>query len=198
MFIYDLTIFLTSTAFVNTKAKYGIPLSRYTVFLQNCPLERRSKVVVFLLTHKKLVAALDKAQLGIAQFVRDPRLPRDLKVKDPLVADLAQGPYDLVKINRSVIKGHPMLVGHAVVIGDMKRLQSRARLQDKIAVSLYRQVQVPRIKADAELLASHTLDHIQKLLCAFVDQLGALRGAQAEIFKADGDIPALDILGDLL
>ena len=43
MFIYDLAIFLTSTAFVDTKAKYGIPLSRYTVFLQNCPLERRSK-----------------------------------------------------------------------------------------------------------------------------------------------------------
>ena len=38
MFIYDLAIFLTSTAFVDTKAKYGIPLSRYTVFLQNCPL----------------------------------------------------------------------------------------------------------------------------------------------------------------
>ena len=38
MFIYDLAIFLTSTAFVDTKAKHGIPLSRYTVFLQNCPL----------------------------------------------------------------------------------------------------------------------------------------------------------------
>jgi|GEM_PF-3043627 len=38
MFIYDLSIFLTSTAFVPTNAKYGIPLSRYTVFLQNCPL----------------------------------------------------------------------------------------------------------------------------------------------------------------
>ena len=43
MFIYDLAVFLTSTAFVDTKAKYGIPLSRYTVFLQNCPLERLSK-----------------------------------------------------------------------------------------------------------------------------------------------------------
>ena len=38
MFIYALSIFLTSTAFVSTNAKYGIPLSRYTVFLQNCPL----------------------------------------------------------------------------------------------------------------------------------------------------------------
>ena len=47
MFIYDLAIFLTSTAFVDTKAKYGIPLSRYTVFLQNCPLERRSKGGLF-------------------------------------------------------------------------------------------------------------------------------------------------------
>ena len=34
MFIYDLAIFLTSTAFVDTNAKYGIPLSRYTVFLK--------------------------------------------------------------------------------------------------------------------------------------------------------------------
>ena len=32
MFAYNLSIFLTSTAFVDTKAKYGIPLSRYTVF----------------------------------------------------------------------------------------------------------------------------------------------------------------------
>ena len=39
MFIYDLAIFLTSTAFVDTKAKYGIPLSKYTVFLKTCPLE---------------------------------------------------------------------------------------------------------------------------------------------------------------
>ncbi len=48
MFIYDLSIFLTSTAFVSTNAKYGISLSRYTVFLQNCPLEYRSKSVFFL------------------------------------------------------------------------------------------------------------------------------------------------------
>ena len=34
-----LSIFLTSTAFVSTNTKYGIPLSRYTVFLKNCPLE---------------------------------------------------------------------------------------------------------------------------------------------------------------
>ena len=38
MFIYDLSFFLTSTAFVPTNAKYGIPLSRYTVFFENCPL----------------------------------------------------------------------------------------------------------------------------------------------------------------
>ena len=30
--------FLTSTAFVSKNTKYGIPLSRYTVFLQNSPL----------------------------------------------------------------------------------------------------------------------------------------------------------------
>ncbi len=34
MFIYDLSFFLTSTAFVDTNAKYGIPLLRYTVFLK--------------------------------------------------------------------------------------------------------------------------------------------------------------------
>ncbi len=38
MFIYGLSIFLTSTAFVATNAKYGIPLSRYAVFFKNCPL----------------------------------------------------------------------------------------------------------------------------------------------------------------
>ena len=31
-FTYSLSIFLTSTAFVSTNAKYGIPLSRYAVF----------------------------------------------------------------------------------------------------------------------------------------------------------------------
>ena len=35
MFTYALSIFLTSTAFVSTNAKYGIPLSRYAVFLYN-------------------------------------------------------------------------------------------------------------------------------------------------------------------
>jgi len=34
MFIYNLSIFLTSTASVSTNAKYGIPLSRYAVFLK--------------------------------------------------------------------------------------------------------------------------------------------------------------------
>ena len=48
MFIYDLAISLTSTVFVDTKAKCGIPLSRYTVFLQNCPLERHSNRYLFL------------------------------------------------------------------------------------------------------------------------------------------------------
>ena len=34
MFTYGLSIFLTSTAFVDTNAKYGIPLLRYAVFLK--------------------------------------------------------------------------------------------------------------------------------------------------------------------
>ena len=44
MFIYDLSIFLTSTAFVDTNAKYGIPLLRYTVFFENYPLGYDPKV----------------------------------------------------------------------------------------------------------------------------------------------------------
>ena len=43
MFTYNLSIFLASTAFVDTNTKYGIPLSRYTVFFENCPLENSSK-----------------------------------------------------------------------------------------------------------------------------------------------------------
>ena len=38
MFIYTFSIFLASTAFVDTNAKYGISLSRYTVFLKKSPL----------------------------------------------------------------------------------------------------------------------------------------------------------------
>ena len=34
MFIYDLAIFLTSTAFVVTNAKYGISRKGYTAFLK--------------------------------------------------------------------------------------------------------------------------------------------------------------------
>ena len=30
----SISVFLTSTAFVDTNEKYGIPLSRYTVFLK--------------------------------------------------------------------------------------------------------------------------------------------------------------------
>ena len=34
MFIYALSIFLASTAFASTNAKYGVPLPRYAVFLK--------------------------------------------------------------------------------------------------------------------------------------------------------------------
>ena len=37
MFIYGLSIFLTSTAFVDTNAKYGTPQERYAVFLKTVP-----------------------------------------------------------------------------------------------------------------------------------------------------------------
>ena len=50
-FLLCLSFFLTSTAFVDTKAKYGIPLSRYTVFLQNCPLARLAKRVRFFFAY---------------------------------------------------------------------------------------------------------------------------------------------------
>ena len=53
MFIYALSIFLTSTAFVSTNAKYGIPLSRYTVFLKTVlwgpPLNNRAFYYYLLL-----------------------------------------------------------------------------------------------------------------------------------------------------
>ena len=39
MLIYDSSIFLTSTAFEPTNAKYDTPLSRYAVFLKKFPLE---------------------------------------------------------------------------------------------------------------------------------------------------------------
>ena len=58
MFIYNLSTFLTSTAFVSTNAKYGIPLSRYTVFLQNCPLEYSSKDDRIFLFYLKLTFIL--------------------------------------------------------------------------------------------------------------------------------------------
>ena len=48
MFTYNLSIFLTSTAFVDTNAKYGIPLLRYTVFLENYPLGYDPKDSSFL------------------------------------------------------------------------------------------------------------------------------------------------------
>ncbi len=54
MFIYDLSIFLTSTAFVATNTKYGIPLSRYTVFLQNCPLGYDTKDGRFLFRRRRI------------------------------------------------------------------------------------------------------------------------------------------------
>ena len=34
LFTYGLSFFLTSTAFVDTNAKHGIPISRYAVFLK--------------------------------------------------------------------------------------------------------------------------------------------------------------------
>jgi len=34
LFIYYLSIFLTSTAFVATNVRHGIPLSRYAVFMK--------------------------------------------------------------------------------------------------------------------------------------------------------------------
>ena len=57
MFIYDLSIFLTSTAFVSTNAKYGIPLSRYTVFFENCPLEYNSNGLLFLYLKSEKITA---------------------------------------------------------------------------------------------------------------------------------------------
>ena len=64
MFIYSLSIFLTSTAFVATNAKYGIPLSRYTVLLQNCPLGYDPKGVL-------LFGALASSKVEPVRFAGD-------------------------------------------------------------------------------------------------------------------------------
>ena len=65
MFIYDLSIFLTSTAFVDTNAKYGIPLSRYTVFFENCPLGDASITRgIFILSE---ISRVDHAGVKIAE-----------------------------------------------------------------------------------------------------------------------------------
>ena len=49
MFTYNLLILLTSTAFVDTNAKYGIPLSRYTVFLKTVLLSDALKKTDFFI-----------------------------------------------------------------------------------------------------------------------------------------------------
>ena len=57
MYIYALSIFLTSTAFVSTNTKYGIPLLRYTIFLKNCPLGYAPKITLLFLclVHAKII-----------------------------------------------------------------------------------------------------------------------------------------------
>ena len=49
MLTYSLSIFLTRTAYVFTNETYGIPLSRYTVFLQNRPLGHEPNDLPFVL-----------------------------------------------------------------------------------------------------------------------------------------------------
>ena len=72
MFIYNSSIFLTSTAFVATNAKYGIPLSRYTV-LKNCPLECRSFAEPFLFVlHLSEFSGRDSVRLR--EFARKVKL----------------------------------------------------------------------------------------------------------------------------
>ena len=66
MFIYALSFFLTITAFVDTNAKYGIPLSRYTVLLKNCPLEYNSIPTLFCLS---FTHTANSAQKGCALVI---------------------------------------------------------------------------------------------------------------------------------
>ncbi len=54
MFIYDLSIFLTSTAFVGTNAKYGIPLSRHAAFFENCPLGHDPIRIFILFSYSRI------------------------------------------------------------------------------------------------------------------------------------------------
>ena len=53
MFTYTMSIFLTGTAFVSTKAKYGIPLSRYTVFFRTVLKSNTLTLRGFLSVFKK-------------------------------------------------------------------------------------------------------------------------------------------------
>ena len=53
MFTYTMSIFLTSTAFVSTKAKCGIPLSRYTVFFRTVLKSNTLTLRGFLSVFKK-------------------------------------------------------------------------------------------------------------------------------------------------
>ena len=71
MFIYALSILLTSTAFVSTNAKYGIPLSRYTVFLQNCPLGHDPKPEDFSECYWRLKYGNNSAVIGLVDIISD-------------------------------------------------------------------------------------------------------------------------------
>ena len=69
MFAYNLSILLTSTAFVSTNAKYGIPLLRYTVFLKNTAyLERDVPCFAFVITNAVLVRKIDKAYMNVKRL----------------------------------------------------------------------------------------------------------------------------------
>ena len=85
MFIYDLSIFLTSTAFVDTNAKYGIPLLRYTVFFENYPFGYDpNSAVCFFVYFFSFLCTLEASCAGTSSYLTK------WKVKSPLPCVIAR------------------------------------------------------------------------------------------------------------
>ena len=69
MFIYDLSIFLTSTAFVDTNAKYGIHILRYTVFFENYPFGYDPNIGAAFVFKAEIIGFLQIKICSFAAFV---------------------------------------------------------------------------------------------------------------------------------
>lgn len=94
------------------------------------------------------------------------------------------------------------MVCRAVVVGDMERVKALARRVDKVGLILFGEVQVTRVKTDAEAFASaKRVDQRKKLADALEGAVFSLEGAVpiffgAEVFKANGNVALADVLVD--